>query len=61
MRVGSIMKGKRLSVYINGKLALSRVRPIMTPGEMEQLTLDAEILAKYRNIESILITAEDAK
>lgn len=61
MRVGSIMKGKRLSVYINGKLALSRVRPIMIPGEMEQLTLDAEILAKYRNIESILITAEDAK
>lgn len=61
MRVGSIMKGKRLSVYINGELALSRVRSIMTPGEMEQLTLDAEILAKYRNIESILITAEDAK
>ncbi len=61
MRVGSIMKGKRLSVYINGERALSRICPVMTPGEMEQLTLDAQLIAKYPNIESILITAEEAK
>lgn len=59
MRVGSIMKNKRLNIYINGQKVYARQRPIMTPGEMEQLTLTGEMLAKFPNVESIFIAAED--
>lgn len=59
MRVAGIMKNKQLSVYINGQRALSRPRPVMTPGEMEQIVLTKKLMDSYESINSILICAED--
>lgn len=59
MRVAGIMKNKQLSVYMNGQRALSRPRPVMTPGEMEQIVLTKKLMDSYESINSILICAED--
>ncbi len=59
MRVGQIMKNKRLCVFINGNKELARPRQIMAPGEMEQVIIKREMLDKYASIESILICTED--
>ncbi len=59
MRVGRIMKNKRLCVFINGNKELARPRQIMAPGEMEQVIIKREMLDKYASIESILICTED--
>ena len=59
MRVAGIMKNKQLSVYINGQRALSRPRPVMTPGEMKQIVLTKKLMDSYESINSILICAED--
>lgn len=59
MRVGGIMKNKRLCVFINGNKELARPRQIMAPGEMEQVIIKREMLDKYASIESILICTED--
>ena len=59
MRVGSVMKNKRLNVIINGEKIISRPRPVMAPGEMEQVVIMKDMLDKYAKVESILITTED--
>jgi NADPH-dependent 2,4-dienoyl-CoA reductase/sulfur reductase-like enzyme len=59
MRVGGIMKNKRLCVFINGNKELARPRQIMAPGEMEQVIIKREMLDKYAKIENILICTED--
>ena len=53
------MKNKRLNVIINGKKIISRPRPVMAPGEMEQVVIMKDMLDKYAKVESILITTED--
>ena len=59
MRVGSVMKNKRLNVIINGEKIISRPRPVMAPGEMEQVVIMKDMLDRYAKVESILITTED--
>ncbi len=59
MRVGSVMKNKRLNVIINGEKIISRPHPVMAPGEMEQVVIMKDMLDKYAKVESILITTED--
>ena len=40
-RVGSVAKGASVQVVVGGEVIYSRKKQIMTPGEMEKITLDA--------------------
>ena len=40
-RVGSVCRGASVQVIVNGESVYSRKKQIMTPGEMEKITLDA--------------------
>lgn len=40
-RVGSVAKGASVQVVVGGEVVYSRKKQIMTPGEMEKITLDA--------------------
>ena len=40
-RVGGVVKGASVQVVVGGEVVYSRKKQIMTPGEMEKITLDA--------------------
>jgi len=40
-RVGNVCRGASVQVVVNGETVYSRKKQIMTPGEMEKITLDA--------------------
>lgn len=59
MRVGNVFKNKTLTVRADGEILFSRKRPIVTPGEMETVTLKAELADKARRAGEIIVGLED--
>jgi len=60
MRVGKVMRKCRIAVLADGAEVYSKPRPIVTPGEMETVTLDSEAAQRLRaahNIEVKLVSA----
>ncbi|MDD6347755.1 MAG: FAD-dependent oxidoreductase, partial [Lachnospiraceae bacterium] len=57
-RVGAVMQNVYVSLYLNGKRTIRKKRPIVAPGEMEELKLTVAMLEEAGPIESILITIE---
>ena len=59
-RVGQVLKNRRVVVYFDGQPVLKRKRPVMAPGEMEQMVLTRELLDKYPELQSVQIAVEEA-
>lgn len=59
-RVGAVYKNCFLSVYLNDTQILHRKKPIMAPGEMEEILLQKETLAAMTNLEKISLKIEEA-
>ncbi len=59
-RVGQVYEGCAIATYFGDELISKRKRPIMAPGEMEEVKLTKEQLAKYPDITNITIKIEEA-
>ena len=59
-RVGGVYKNCFVSVYLDDKKILHRKRPVMAPGEMEEVKLRKEELQKYPDLKTITVKVEEA-
>ena len=59
LRVGDVYKNKAIATYFDDELISKRKRPVMAPGEMEQVVLSKKKLAEYPNLNKITICIED--
>ena len=59
-RVGQVLKNRRILLYLDDEIVVKRKRPIMAPGEMEQVVLTREMLASHPDLHSIRIVTEEA-
>ena len=59
-RVGGVMKNRRVRLYLDDEVMVSRKRPVMAPGEMEELKLTKEALAAHPDLKRIHIAVEEA-
>ena len=59
-RVGAVMKNRRVCLYLNDTPVLRKKRPVMTPGEMEQLVLTEKLLRENAPVRTIRIAIEEA-
>ena len=58
-RVGEVYKNCYLTTYFGDTLISRRKRPVMAPGEMEQVILDKKKLAEFPDLEQVRITIEE--
>ena len=59
-RVGGVMKDRRVRLYLDDEAVVSRKRPVMAPGEMEELKLTQAALAAHPDLKQIHIAVEEA-
>ena len=59
-RVGGVMKNRRVRLYLDDEAVVSRKRPVMAPGEMEDLKLTQAALAAHPDLKQIHIAVEEA-
>lgn len=59
-RVGAVYKNCFIATYLNGILLSKRKRPVMAPGEMEQIVLEKKKLLEYPDLSNITIQIEEA-
>lgn len=59
-RVGDVYKNCAIATYFDNELISKRKRPVMAPGEMEQVILDKNKLSEYPNLNKITIRIEEA-
>lgn len=59
-RVGSVYKNCFIAMYFNDSLIGRRKRPVMAPGEMEQIILEKKELARFPDLSKITIRIEKA-
>ena len=59
-RVGAVYKNCSIATYFDDQLISKRKRPVMAPGEMEQVILDKKKLGEYPDLSKITIKIEEA-
>ncbi len=59
-RVGNVYKNCFISVYFDDEQVVHRKRPVMAPGEMEDVKFKKEKLASYPDLKTITIKIEEA-
>lgn len=59
-RVGAVYKNCAIATYYDGTLINKRKRPVMAPGEMEQVILDKSKLAEFPDLSKITVRIEEA-
>ena len=59
-RVGVVYKNCAIATYFDDQLISKRKRPVMAPGEMEQVILDKKKLGEYPDLSKITIKIEEA-
>lgn len=59
-RVAGVYKNCYVSVYLDGERILHRKRPVVAPGEMEEVKLKKTQLEKYPDLKSVTIKLEEA-
>lgn len=59
-RVGAVYKNCSIATYFDDELISKRKRPVMAPGEMEQVILDRNKLGEYPNLDKITIRIEES-
>ena len=58
-RVDNVYRGRCISVYFDQERVSRRKRPVMAPGEMEEIVLTKEQILGCPELETIRITVED--
>ncbi len=58
-RVGGVYKNCFVSVYLDDERILHRKRPVMAPGEMEEVKLRKEELQQYPELKTITVRVEE--
>lgn len=58
-RVGGVYKNCFVSVYLDDERILHRKRPVMAPGEMEEVKLRKEELQQYPGLKTITVRVEE--
>lgn len=59
-RVGSVYKNYYISAYLNDLRIVHRKRPVLAPGEMEEIKLEKSLLETVADLEKITIKIEEA-
>jgi hypothetical protein len=59
-RVDNVYRDRYVSVYLGDERVLHRKKRVLAPGEMEQVTLKRDQLAKAHDLSHITITLEEA-
>ena len=59
-RVGAVQKNCYVSTYFDDERVMRRRRPVVAPGEMEEVKLKKEQLLKYPNLKQIIFKVEEA-
>ncbi|MBR4132853.1 MAG: FAD-dependent oxidoreductase [Oscillospiraceae bacterium] len=59
-RVGGVMKDRRVKLILDGDEVVKRRRPVMAPGEMEEIKLTRAMLDKHPDLKTIHIKVEEA-
>lgn len=59
-RVGEVMRSRKVSVLLDGASASSKRRPIMAPGEMEEIKITRAMLDEHPDLAEIHIKVEEA-
>lgn len=57
-RVGAVFKDSYISVYYNDERVMHRKKPVMAPGEMEEIKLQKEKLQAYPDLKTITVKIE---
>ena len=57
-RVGSVVKNCYVSTYFDEERVMRRKRPVVAPGEMEEVKILKSKLAEYPNLKKITIRIE---
>ncbi len=58
-RVGGVYKNCYIAVYFDDELVMRRKRPVVAPGEMEEVKLEKAKLLEYPNLQTITIKIEE--
>ena len=58
-RVGDVYKNRNIAVYFDDERVIYRKRPVLAPGEMEQIELKKEQLESYPDLKQITVKIED--
>ena len=59
-RVGGVYKNCYISTYFDGERVMKRKRPVVAPGEMEEIKLSKAKLAEYPKLKTITVKIEEA-
>lgn len=59
-RVGQEFRNRFISVYFDGERLIRRKRPIMAPGEMEEVVLEKKWFLERPNLMGVTVTVEEA-
>lgn len=59
-RVGNVFKNCYIGVYFDEEQVIHRKRPVMAPGEMEEIKLEKEKLLLHPELKTITIKVEEA-
>ena len=59
-RVGGVYKNCYVSAYFDDERVMHKKRPVVAPGEMEQIKLTKEQLMKYPGLKTITVKIEEA-
>ncbi len=59
-RVGGVMKNKYVNVYLDDEQVSHRKRPVMAPGEMEEVVLTHVMFDRHPDLKNIIIKVEEA-
>ncbi len=57
-RVGGVFKNCYINTYFDGERIMRRKRPVVAPGEMEEIKLTKEQLSQYPDLKKITIKVE---
>ena len=60
-RVGDVMTGRKVVLYLDGEPVLTKKRRVMAPGEMEELVLTKKLLDQHAGFASAEIRIEEDK
>ncbi|MDO4621754.1 MAG: FAD-dependent oxidoreductase [Eubacteriales bacterium] len=58
-RVGAVYKNRYITVYLDDERIIHKKKQVVVPGEMEQVILKPEMLAKHPDLQSIRVTLEE--
>ena len=58
-RVGSVYTNCCISAYFDNERVIHKKRPVVAPGEMEEIKLTKELLLKYPDLQTITVKIEE--